>query len=96
VLIYLGANVLISSLNLNDPVSIKLADFGTSQSVAVPITINKGDNPIWQGVKKQNFLNFFFLKFKAPEILNNDPYDERVDTYAMGIVFWEMVARKVF
>jgi serine/threonine protein kinase len=38
------------------------------------------DNPIWL----------------APEILLDKEYDEKVDTYAFGIILWELVSREIF
>jgi len=58
----------------------KIADFGTSQSVYEPIVGCLVENPVWQ----------------APETLNNQPYDHRVDTYAFGVILWEMLTRECF
>lgn len=44
-----------------------------------PITTRFVDNPIWL----------------APEVLTIDPYDERVDIYAYGVILWEILSREV-
>jgi len=71
-------NILISSMNPNDYVVAKVSDFGNSQFIHnEPITVRYVDNPRWL----------------APEILDNQPYDERVDTYAYGWICWEILTR---
>lgn len=71
-------NVLLSSVDFYSPVCAKIADFGTSRPIVKPIRVKIVDNPIWQ----------------APEVLNGEPYDHKIDIYALGIIFWEIVARK--
>ena len=34
------------------------------------------------------------LQYMAPELLNQQRYDERVDVYAFGIVLWEIASKK--
>lgn len=75
-----GPNILLKSLNPYDHVCAKIADFGTSIQTKLPINTRKVDNPIWQ----------------APEMINGEPFDYRVDTYAVGVIFWELVVRKDF
>jgi len=75
-----GPNILLKSMNPSDHVCAKITDFGTSLQGNTPITVRKVDNPIWQ----------------APEIINGEPYDYRVDTYSVGVIFWELVVRKDF
>eukprot|EP01125_Pyxidicula_operculata_P004902 TRINITY_DN1814_c0_g1_i1.p1 TRINITY_DN1814_c0_g1~~TRINITY_DN1814_c0_g1_i1.p1 ORF type:complete len:2509 (+),score=641.73 TRINITY_DN1814_c0_g1_i1:27-7553(+) len=73
-------NIMIKSLDHSSPVCAKLADFGTSQYVKEPITIRKVDNPTWL----------------APEILKSQPYDHKSDTYAFGVIAWEILTRKPY
>eukprot|EP01128_Nolandella_sp_AFSM9_P006857 TRINITY_DN3614_c0_g1_i1.p1 TRINITY_DN3614_c0_g1~~TRINITY_DN3614_c0_g1_i1.p1 ORF type:complete len:2040 (-),score=393.86 TRINITY_DN3614_c0_g1_i1:176-6295(-) len=58
-----------------------LTDFGTSHVVPPTKIVERYvENPVWL----------------APEILVGLPYDEKVDTYAFGIVLWQMITRKAF
>eukprot|EP01129_Flabellula_baltica_P001775 TRINITY_DN11690_c0_g1_i1.p1 TRINITY_DN11690_c0_g1~~TRINITY_DN11690_c0_g1_i1.p1 ORF type:complete len:990 (-),score=186.46 TRINITY_DN11690_c0_g1_i1:18-2987(-) len=70
-------NILISSLDAQSDSCAKITDFGTAQHVIGPLTGRVVDNPIWL----------------APEILNDRPYDHTVDTYAFGVVVWEIFCR---
>lgn len=36
-----------------------------------------------------------FTGFLAPEILNEVPYDHISDIYSLGVIFWEILVRKV-
>jgi len=73
-------NVLVNNKDpRSEEVCIKLTDFGTSRFQFVPIKGRFVDNPSWL----------------APEILRDQFYDTRVDTYAYGIVCWELIARKI-
>lgn len=69
-------------INSFDPkdVNIKIADFGTSRVLRAPIKGRYVDNPTWL----------------APEILLNYTYGEKVDTYAYGVILYELIARKLF
>lgn len=60
---------------------VKIADFGTSRKIKTMIRGKFVENPLWL----------------APEVLMNKPYCLSVDTYAFGIICWEMLTReKVF
>eukprot|EP01124_Arcella_intermedia_P029708 TRINITY_DN6356_c0_g1_i12.p1 TRINITY_DN6356_c0_g1~~TRINITY_DN6356_c0_g1_i12.p1 ORF type:complete len:1927 (+),score=345.99 TRINITY_DN6356_c0_g1_i12:34-5814(+) len=72
-------NVLLCSLDPYSPVVSKLTDFGTSEYFIAPFTTRKVDNPVWL----------------APEILNSEPYDVKVDTYAFGMVCFELIMREM-
>jgi len=63
-----------------DIVCAKISDFGTAQLVTQPITIRKVDNPVWQ----------------APEILRSEPYNHKVDTYAYGVILFELLTRDTY
>lgn len=73
-------NIFVFSTDPTDPVCLKIADFGTSQRCHEPITKRYVDNPVWL----------------APEVLNGEPYDHRADTYAFGVITWEIIVRKRF
>lgn len=32
--------------------------------------------------------------FLAPEVLKEEPYTEKSETYAFGVIMWELIARK--
>uniref|UniRef100_A0A6B2KYM1 Protein kinase domain-containing protein n=1 Tax=Arcella intermedia TaxID=1963864 RepID=A0A6B2KYM1_9EUKA len=70
-------NVLIYSLDKDATINCKLADFGTAQFVRVPVESKMVENPVWT----------------APEVLEGVPYDESADTYAVGVILWELVTR---
>eukprot|EP01125_Pyxidicula_operculata_P013682 TRINITY_DN4547_c0_g1_i2.p1 TRINITY_DN4547_c0_g1~~TRINITY_DN4547_c0_g1_i2.p1 ORF type:complete len:582 (+),score=141.35 TRINITY_DN4547_c0_g1_i2:124-1869(+) len=59
---------------------VKISDFGTSKLLINPITGRFVDNPVWL----------------APEIMKNEPYNEKVDTYAYGVIIWELLTREEF
>ena len=73
-------NILLKSEN--ETVVAKIADFGLSRKLSLtPTLVEKGvDNPVWL----------------APEILKNLPYDQSVDTYAFGVILYELLARQNF
>jgi len=52
-------------------------DFGASHFVLDNIHIPEVDNPVWL----------------APEIINKQPFNEKVDTYAYGVILWEIFCR---
>ncbi len=94
-------NVFVTCLDPSQgQICAKIAGFGTSQEVTEPITIGKVDNPTWQGTQKKpknprSFENLILILFLAPEILSGQPYNEKVDTYAFGIILWELVTRQL-
>lgn len=67
-------NIMLASKDENAPVLAKLADFGTSHIVP-PSKLQRKyvDNPTWL----------------APELINQLPYDEKVDIYGLGCVIYE-------
>jgi len=73
-------NVMLYDLSTATKVRAKIIDFGTSQFMETPITIRKVDNPLWL----------------APEVLATRPYDQRADTYAFGVICYEILTRKCF
>jgi len=56
----------------------KIADFGLSRSLTWKDNLDGKvvDNPVWL----------------APEILNREPYSEKVDVYAFGVMMWELIS----
>jgi sterile alpha motif and leucine zipper-containing kinase AZK len=35
------------------------------------------------------------VRWAAPEMLANKPYDEKVDVYSFGVLLWQLITRKV-
>jgi serine/threonine protein kinase len=66
------------TLDPNEEVCSKIADFGTSRECLLPISGRFVDNPVWL----------------APEILTNSEYNFSADTYAFGVMMWESMTRK--
>eukprot|EP01125_Pyxidicula_operculata_P009102 TRINITY_DN3014_c0_g1_i1.p1 TRINITY_DN3014_c0_g1~~TRINITY_DN3014_c0_g1_i1.p1 ORF type:complete len:2289 (+),score=389.78 TRINITY_DN3014_c0_g1_i1:90-6956(+) len=73
-------NVMIKSLDPNDPVCAMISDFGTSRTVTEDFRHRAVDNPVWL----------------APEIIEQQPFNEKVDTYAYGVIAWELLTREAF
>ena len=72
-------NVMMVSISPTAPIVAKITDFGTSKKfTGVPITGRFVDNPLWL----------------APEVLIGKGYDMRVDTYAYGVILWELLSRE--
>jgi GTPase SAR1 family protein len=62
-------------------VTVKIIDFGLTTRVGPrKLRGRRVDNPVWV----------------APEILRNEPYDEKVDIYALGVILYEMISFKQF
>ena len=62
---------------------VKLIDFGTARG---------------QNRRCQTIAGVVFAKpgYVAPEVANGDPGDHRVDLYALGVMFWELLAGRRF
>eukprot|EP01125_Pyxidicula_operculata_P010105 TRINITY_DN3328_c1_g4_i3.p1 TRINITY_DN3328_c1_g4~~TRINITY_DN3328_c1_g4_i3.p1 ORF type:complete len:2281 (+),score=534.60 TRINITY_DN3328_c1_g4_i3:9-6851(+) len=73
-------NLMVVSTDPTHPVCLKIADFGTSKLFTGKLTGRSVDLPVWL----------------APEIISGKPYDLRVDTYAYGIILWELSSRVGF
>jgi len=74
-------NIMMQSLVPTVPIVAKIADFGTSRNFfGIPMYGRFVDNPVWL----------------APEVLSGQPYDMRVDTYAYGVILWEILSRRNF
>lgn len=73
-------NVMMLSLDPGSPLCSKIADFGTSRLCNFPITGRFVQNPVWL----------------APEIFTNSEYTYTADTYAFGVMLWEMITRKAY
>eukprot|EP01125_Pyxidicula_operculata_P006879 TRINITY_DN2359_c0_g1_i1.p1 TRINITY_DN2359_c0_g1~~TRINITY_DN2359_c0_g1_i1.p1 ORF type:complete len:1423 (+),score=357.36 TRINITY_DN2359_c0_g1_i1:201-4271(+) len=69
-------NILLSKMN-DGTLVCKIADFGLSRGLVWNGKLEGKvvDNPIWL----------------APEILKHQPYSEKVDVYALGIIMWEII-----
>eukprot|EP01125_Pyxidicula_operculata_P003558 TRINITY_DN1461_c1_g1_i5.p1 TRINITY_DN1461_c1_g1~~TRINITY_DN1461_c1_g1_i5.p1 ORF type:complete len:1543 (+),score=511.76 TRINITY_DN1461_c1_g1_i5:27-4631(+) len=81
-------NILLNSLNPTSKTCALIADFGTARymyELQTPKNQNNNvttnvDNPVWL----------------APEVMMNIPYDHKSDTYAYGVILWELVTRDHF
>jgi len=73
-------NILLISLNPKDLVCAKISDFGTCTFMSSPISKRFVDNPVWL----------------APEIIEQKLYTDSVDTYAFGVITWELLTRESF
>jgi hypothetical protein len=40
------------------------------------------------------YKNRLFSLFSAPEVLKEEPYTEKSETYAFAVIMWELIARK--
>jgi len=57
----------------------KVADFGMTRFQEEGTTMTQCGSPLWM----------------APEMIRNDPYDEKSDVYSFAICLWEMYTRKI-
>lgn len=65
--------------SIHQQVFVKVIDFGLATRVGPrKLRGRKVDNPVWL----------------APEILRNEPYDEKVDIYALGVILYELISFK--
>jgi serine/threonine protein kinase len=75
-------NFLIVSLSAKAPVSVKIADFGTSRSITQA---------------QESFNHTAALGtpiYMAPEILEHKPYSAKIDVYSFGIMLWVLYTRR--
>jgi serine/threonine protein kinase len=75
-------NFLIVSLSSKAPVSVKIADFGTSRSITQA---------------QESFNHTAALGtpiYMAPEILEHQPYSAKIDVYSFGIMLWVLYTRR--
>ena len=63
---------------------IKLFDFGLAKRITSDI--EKSDD----GMLYHLTGNTGSLRYMAPEVARGEPYDQRVDTYSFGILFWQI------
>jgi len=74
-------NIMLSGITTKYQICAKIADFGTSKFLTgIPLQGRFVDNPVWL----------------APEILLDRPYGVEVDTYAFGVILWELLTRDNF
>eukprot|EP01125_Pyxidicula_operculata_P020854 TRINITY_DN7831_c0_g1_i1.p1 TRINITY_DN7831_c0_g1~~TRINITY_DN7831_c0_g1_i1.p1 ORF type:complete len:2512 (+),score=475.63 TRINITY_DN7831_c0_g1_i1:325-7860(+) len=72
-------NIMLASTDVSAPICAKVADFGLSKPyTGNPLTGRLVDLPVWL----------------APEILAGKSYDTAVDTYAYGVILWELITRR--
>lgn len=69
----------LENILINDNYDFKLADFGFSKDSDTEMMISFCGTP----------------SAMAPEILKREPYDERCDTWSMGVMLYEMVYGKL-
>ena len=60
---------------------VKIADFGLSRSQLNSLMSSGGAGGT--------------AEWMAPEILRNEPYDDRADVYSFGVVIWELITSQV-
>ena len=65
----------LANILINDNYELKLADFGFSKD---------NDNGMMQSFCGSPFA-------MAPEILNREPYDEKCDTWALGVMLYSVI-----
>jgi len=70
------------NIGFNKDNTVKLIDFGLAKCLH-PNEKNEVDLYLLTG-------NTGSLRYMAPEVARNSPYDQRVDTYSFGILFWEI------
>ena len=75
-------NLVLTPETLKRPLA-KLGDFGLSKRLS-------GLEELWSGEKMQNITP----NWMAPEVIAGEPYTEKADIYAVGILLWELVERK--
>jgi len=75
-------NIFMVATTVDAPVVCKVGDFGTSSRLYIDELQESSqravDNPTWL----------------APEVLRGNPYTEKSDVYAFGVMLWELVSGK--
>jgi serine/threonine protein kinase len=66
-----------SNILISHDLTAKLSDFAYSRAIAGPRKMTRCGTPA----------------YVAPEVMLGYPYDESIDTYAFGVVFWQVVTR---
>ena len=66
-----------SNILLSHDLTAKLSDFAYSRSISGPRKMTRCGTPA----------------YVAPEVMLGFPYDESIDTYAFGVVFWQIITR---
>jgi serine/threonine protein kinase len=74
-------NLLVVSVLPDDPVCVKLTDFGSSRAVSEKI-----QNSYTSGIGTPIYM--------APEILTKKPYDTKSDVYSFGVMLWVLYTQK--
>lgn len=83
-------------------VCAKIADFRMAQYVYEPMTIvgKTIQHPVWLGTHKLRNIPIYFPpstnSVLAPEVSMCLPYDETVDTYSVGVIFYEIITREKY
>ena len=66
-----------SNILISHDLTAKLSDFAYSRAIAGPRKMTRCGTPA----------------YVAPEVMLGYPYDESIDTYAFGVVFWQVITR---
>lgn len=75
-------NFLVISLSTKAPVTVKIADFGTSRS------ITQAQEPFNHTAALGTPI------YMAPEILEHKPYSTKLDVYSFAVTLWVLYVRK--
>jgi len=69
-----------SNIMVDKELNIKLVDFGLSKSLQ----------------NSQNLMNSFVgtLIYTCPEIVQNQPYDDKADIWSLGCIIYELISLK--
>eukprot|EP00808_Paulinella_micropora_P011250 g56651.t1 len=73
-----------AALLLEDVPDVKIADFGLSRVLGPSKGALDERYRLTGGTGS--------LRYMAPEVASNQPYNEKADVYGFGVIFWEMVA----
>ncbi|KRX07958.1 Protein kinase-like domain [Pseudocohnilembus persalinus] len=80
-------NILINSQNINET---KIIDFGVCSRFSQPHTYPQNQNQV-----KKLLTRTGTLPYKAPEIIQNECYDETIDIWALGVIIYEFATGKL-
>ncbi|KAH3743203.1 protein serine/threonine kinase [Pelomyxa schiedti] len=74
-------NLLVASLSVDTPTTVKLTDFGTSR-----VMKSNNQKAYTKGIGTPIYM--------APELIQNQKYNKAADVFSFGILLWEILAQK--